>query len=76
MIDFQRLISLLVNNSVEFILVGGAAATAHGAARLTEDLHIVYRRAYDNVARLVQSLAPYNPYLRGAPPNLPFNWSE
>jgi hypothetical protein len=76
MTEFSRLVPALVNGSVEFIIVGGAAATAHGSARLTEDLDIVYRRTKDNVARLVQTLAPYKPYLRGAPPGLPFTWDE
>jgi hypothetical protein len=57
-----------------YILVGGAAATAHGSARLTQDLDIVYRRSEDNIHRLVAALAPYKPYLRGAPPGLPFAW--
>jgi predicted nucleotidyltransferase len=74
--DFGALLALLVSNSVEFIIVGGAAATAHGSARLTEDLDIVYRRSRENVMRLIVALAPYDPYLRGAPPNLPFVWDE
>ena len=76
MTDFRTLISLLVNNSVEFILVGGAAATAHGSSRLTEDLDIVYRRTPENISRLIQALAPHEPYLRGAPFGLPFSWEE
>lgn len=76
MTDFPALISLLAKSKIEFIVVGGAAATAHGSARLTEDLDIVYRRRPDNVARLVNALASYKPYLRGAPPNLPFHWEE
>ncbi len=76
MTDFSALIPSLVNESVEFIIVGGAAATAHGSARLTEDLDIVYRRTKKNIARLVQTLAPHHPYLRGAPPGLPFAWDE
>jgi predicted nucleotidyltransferase len=76
MTDFRALILLLVNSSVEFIIVGGAAATAHGSARLTEDLDIVYRRSEENVLRLVRALMPYEPYLRGAPPGLPFSWDE
>lgn len=31
MTDFRALLSLLVESSVEFIIVGGAAATAHTA---------------------------------------------
>jgi len=38
MTDFASLIQLLSQNGVEFILVGGAAATAHGSARLTQDI--------------------------------------
>jgi predicted nucleotidyltransferase len=74
--NFAELIRLLVNNGVEFIIVGGAAATAHGSARLTEDLDVVYRRTRDNVARLAAVLKPISPYLRGAPPGLPFRWDE
>jgi hypothetical protein len=73
MTDFRRLITLLVSSSVEFIIVGGAAAIAHGSARLTEDLDIVYKRTPENISHLVRALAPYKPYLRGAPPGLPFS---
>ena len=76
MTDFRALISLLASARIEFIIVGGAAATAHGSARLTQDLDVVYRRTEENISRLVQALAPYNPYLRGAPPSLPFAWDE
>ena len=72
MTDFEALIRLLAGNGVEFIMVGGAAATAHGSARLTQDLDIVYRRSLENIARLAACLTPYHPYLRGAPPGLPF----
>ena len=40
------------------ILVGGAAATVHGSARLTLDVDIVYQRTPENLARLVNALAP------------------
>ncbi|HEV8369000.1 MAG TPA: hypothetical protein VGQ39_13690 [Pyrinomonadaceae bacterium] len=76
MTDFQALIRLLTESKVEFIVIGGAAATAHGSARLTLDLDIVYRRSSENMARLVSALNPLQPYLRGAPPGLPFDWSE
>ena len=76
MTDFATLIPLLVNNSVEFIIVGGAAATAHGSSRLTEDLDIIYKRTKENVARVARTLAPLAPYLRGAPPGLPFVFDE
>ena len=76
MTDFKALLRLLTDNEVEFIIVGGAAATAHGSARLTFDLDIVYKRSKENIGRLVNALKPLNPYLRGAPAGLPFDWSE
>jgi hypothetical protein len=72
--DFRGLLRILSEAHVEFIVVGGVAASAHGSPRLTLDLDIVYRRNDDNIARLVQALAPLNPYLRGAPPGLPFHF--
>lgn len=75
MTDFAALIRLLSENEVEFIIVGGAAATAHGSARLTLDLDVVYNRSPRNIQSLVNTLKPTQPYLRGAPPGLPFEWS-
>lgn len=72
MTDFKALLQLLAQNAVEFILVGGAAATAHGSARLTRDVDVVYRRTPENIARLAGCLSSHNPQLRGAPPGLPF----
>lgn len=74
MTDFKRLLHLLSASKVDFIIVGGMAATVHGASRLTQDLDIVYSRARANLERLVAALAPNQPYLRGAPPGLPFRW--
>ena len=76
MTDFPALINALAAGGVEFIIVGGAAATAHGSARLTQDLDIVYSRTPENISRLVLALVPHAPYLRGAPPDLPFAWDE
>jgi len=74
MTDFKALVRILSEAGVESIIIGGVAAAVHGAARATFDLDIVYRRTPDNVRRLVLALTPYHPYLRGAPPGLPFRW--
>jgi predicted nucleotidyltransferase len=70
--DFRALLRALVDSGVRFIIVGGAAATAHGSTRLTQDLDIVYQRSRENLSRLARALEPFEPYLRGAPPGLPF----
>ncbi len=74
MIDLERALQELHRGGVEFIIVGGAAATIHGSARMTQDLDLVYARTPENIARLAAALAPHSPYLRGAPPGLPFRW--
>jgi hypothetical protein len=70
--DFSGLLQRLLSADVEFILVGGLAGNVHGSARATFDIDVVYRRSADNMARVVEALAPLQPYLRGAPPGLPF----
>ena len=58
------------------MIVGGLAATIHGSARLTQDVDLVYSRSRANIGRLANALGPHSPYLRGAPPGLPFAWNE
>lgn len=71
-----ELLSRLSQGGVRFILVGGMAGVAHGSARLTQDLDIVYARDGGNLELLVSVLAPLSPYLRGVPPGLPFRFDS
>jgi Nucleotidyltransferase of unknown function (DUF6036) len=57
--DLGRLLRLLDAHGVDFVVVGGLAAIAHGARRMTLDLDVVpspdpanYRRLADAVAEL------------------------
>jgi predicted nucleotidyltransferase len=72
----ERQLRVLTEAGVEFIVIGGMAAAAHGSARSTLDLDVVYARDPENVRRLASALAPHKPYLRGAPPGLPFVFDE
>jgi predicted nucleotidyltransferase len=72
--DYAALLRALAAGRVEFIIVGGLAATIHGAARATYDVDVVYARTPENLSRIVAALAPLRPYLRGAPAGLPFTW--
>ena len=76
MTDYKALLETLLDANVDFVVIGGIAATAHGSARFTQDVDVVYRRAPENYAALVSALAPHAPYLRGAPLGLPFRWDE
>ena len=75
MTQLEQLLATLNTAGVEYIIVGGVAARAHGSSRLTDDLDISYARTPANLSRIVAALAPLNPYLRDAPPGLPFEWS-
>jgi predicted nucleotidyltransferase len=72
--DFRGLLQCLLEARVDFIVVGGLACNIHGSARATFDIDVVYARTADNIDRLVRALAPFQPYLRGAPPGLPFSF--
>ena len=72
MTDFEGLIRRLRDMDVRFVIVGGFAGVVLGSPRVTVDLDIVYARDADNLARLTLALEPLSPYLRGAPPGLPF----
>lgn len=74
--DFAKAVTALHGGQVEFIIVGGVAAILNGLGYSTYDLDVVYARDQSNIQRLVSSLAPYGPYLRGAPPGLPFVLDE
>jgi predicted nucleotidyltransferase len=61
---------------VRYIVIGGWAAILHGSARSTNDVDVVYARDDDNIRRLAEAMKDWQPYLRGAPPGLPFKWDE
>jgi predicted nucleotidyltransferase len=73
---FKSLLEVLAQADVQFILIGGVAANLHGSARATFDIDIVYARSKENLAAIASALAPLAPYLRGAPPGLPFRLDE
>ena len=74
--NFGQLLPVLLRHKVQFIVIGGGAAIAHGLARLTYDVDVVYARDPQNIRNLCAALQNHNPYLRGAPPGLPFSFDE
>jgi len=74
--QFKALLTVLSDNEVSFVIVGGVSAALHGAARITYDIDIVYDRSAGNLQRMTAALAPLRPYLRGAPSGLPFQLNE
>jgi predicted nucleotidyltransferase len=74
MLNFREILSSLNNNNVSFVLIGGQAAVVQGSAYLTRDIDICYGRNKKDLENLVKALSPFNPYLRGAPRDLPFKF--
>ncbi len=74
MTELERLLQVLHDGGVEFVVIDGVAMVLRGSSRGTVDLDVRYARDADNLRRLASALAPYHPRLRGAPPELPFLW--
>jgi len=72
MIDFRATLTALCKAQVRFVVIGGAAASAHGLPHLTYDLDICYDRGRDNIEYLSNALEPFHPRLRGVANHLPF----
>lgn len=62
--DVARLLETLDRHGVEYLLVGGVAARAHGAERLTKDLDCLARRTRANLDRLAAAMQELNARLR------------
>jgi predicted nucleotidyltransferase len=76
MVELQPAIKSLVDNQVQFVLVGGVAISFHGADYVTQDLDFCYARTKENLKRIVNALVPFKPRPRGFPENLPFIFDE
>lgn len=58
--DPQRMLAALRGHGVEFVVVGGLAAVAHGSSLPTEDLDIAPQRDRENLDRLAAVLRELN----------------
>ena len=54
--DLREFLSLLANNEVRFMIVGGAAVNAYGLIRGTEDLDCWIARDHANAERVLRAL--------------------
>ena len=63
-LDPEHLLRVLANHGVDYVIVGGFAAAAHGADRLTFDVDIVPEASRDNMTRLSAALVELGAVLR------------
>lgn len=66
-----ELLRLLLEAGVEFVLIGGVAAIAHGSSTFTVDCDITAPFTEDNLGRLLAVLAPHHPRYALAVPKRP-----
>lgn len=57
--SFEKLLVLLAEAKVDFILVGGIAVSIQGYVRFTEDVDILVEDSRENKERLLRALANY-----------------
>jgi hypothetical protein len=55
-----RLLQILAQAGVEFVVIGGHAVSFHGYVRTTEDSDIVFKRTPDSEAALLRTLQSIN----------------
>ncbi|MBU6233305.1 MAG: hypothetical protein KJS64_03555 [Acidobacteria bacterium] len=63
-LDLQNLLATLDESGVHYLIVGGVAARAYGASRVTEDLDLVIERTDANLDNVSTALRAMNARLR------------
>jgi predicted nucleotidyltransferase len=71
MVQFRKLLQLLVDAEIEFVVVGGVAATLHGSAEPTRDLDVCISLTRDSWSRVARVIAPLNPRFALTPDKRP-----
>jgi hypothetical protein len=74
--DPERVLRLLQEAGVAYLVIGGFASNLHGYDRATGDLDVCYERSRENVRRLVQVLRALKARPRAWPAGVPFILDE
>lgn len=72
--EFQpdQLFARLVEGGVDYVVIGGIAAQAHGSTQFTGDVDICYATDDQNLDRLGKALVALHARLRGVADDVPF----
>ena len=71
--DLEILLNRLIEGKVEFVLIGGFAAVAHGSSMLTQDIDVCCRFSTRNLRKLHQAVSDFHPVHRMSPDRRPFS---
>jgi hypothetical protein len=72
MSNFEDLVDRLIRAQMEFVIIGGFAALAHGASMMTEDVDVCCPFSERNLKALESALSDIHPVHRMTPQRLPF----
>ena len=61
---YEKLLNRLIDNEVEFVLIGGFAAIVHGCTTMTQDVDICCSFDEPNMKKLLAALDGFNPLHR------------
>src|SRR6266851_9871011 len=74
LLDIPGILRLFSTYRVEYVVIGGLALISQGSDYVTKDVDICYSRSPENINALAAACASIHPYMRGAPPGLPFRF--
>ena len=70
--NLEGLLERLLRHEVEFVVIGGYAAVAHGSTYLTSIVDICTRLTGTNLERIHAAFSDLHPYHRMTPQEIPF----
>ena len=65
--NLSRVVQRLIEKNVEFVLVGGFAAAAHGSPLGTQDVDVCCPMTFENLSRIQSALEGLHPMHRSRP---------
>ena len=68
----RRLLEVLADSGIDFVIVGGFAAVLHGSSQVTQDIDLCLSFSSDQIEKLRNCLAPFHPKHRVTPQRLSF----
>jgi len=70
--DLNELLRLLIQNNIDFVIIGGFAGILYGSTVVTRDLDICMVMEPKQLEKVREVLAPYHPVHRRGPAKLSF----
>jgi len=71
--DLETLLNRLIEEKVEFVIIGGFAAVAHGSSMLTQDIDVCCRFSVGNLRKLYHAVSDLHPVHRMSPDRRPLS---